>query len=120
MVTGVTAALESGRYSGVMVDSLSDLFYGGTEYSRDTARLSLFCRELAFSALTKGTLVAVANGIRYNPVTNTTAAQGFDHTAAYIHTRISLSRNGERWLAVDLETRVRAEFAIGPAGIVDI
>lgn len=120
VVAGVTAALESGRYSAVFVDSLSDLFYGGTEFSRDTARLSLFCRELAYSALTRGTLVAVTNGVRYNPDTNTTSAQGSDHTAAYIHTRISLSRNGERWLAIDLDSHDRAEFVIGPAGIVDI
>jgi DNA repair protein RadA len=120
VVADVTAALESGHYSAVLVDSLSDLFYGGTEFSRDTARLSLFCRELAYSALTRGILVAVANGIRYNPDTDTTSAQGFDYTAAYIHTRIRLSRNGERWLAVELDSHERAEFVIGPSGIVDI
>jgi len=64
--------------------------------------------------------VVVANGIRYNPDTDTTSAQGFDHTAAYIHTRVSLSRSGERWLATDLDSRDRTEFAIGPAGIVDV
>ena len=120
VVADVTAALESGRYSALLVDSLSDLFYGGTEFSKDTARLSLFCRELSFSALTRGTLVVVANGVRYNPDTNTTSAQGFDYTAAYIHTRVSLCRNGERWLATELDSRDRAEFAIGPAGIVDV
>jgi RecA/RadA recombinase len=120
VVAGVTTSLESGKYSGVFVDSLSDLFYGGIEYSRDTARLSLFCRELAHSALTRGVLIAVANGIRYNPETNTTSAQGADHTAAYIHTRISLSRNGDRWRAIDLDSYRRAEFVIGPSGIVDI
>jgi len=119
VVSSVTSALASGAYSAVMVDSLSDLFYGGSELSRDTGRLSLFCRELAFNALTGGTLIVVTNGVRYNPDTDTTSAQGFDHTAAYIHTRISLSRNGGRWLAIDLETRSRAEFAIGPGGIVD-
>jgi len=120
MAEGVVAALASGSYAGVLVDTLSELFYGAGALSRETARLSLLCRSLAYHALANGTLVAAANGVRYNPESNLTHAQGFEHTAAYIHTRISLRRNAGRWLAVDSGTNARAEFAVGPAGIVDI
>jgi DNA repair protein RadA len=119
VVSGLREALSAHRYPCVLIDSLSDLFYGGGEPSKDTARLSLLCRELAFNALVGGILVAAANGVRYNPDTNVTAPQGAEHTGAYIHKRISLSRNVDRWLAFDLESRGRAEFVIGPSGIAD-
>jgi RecA/RadA recombinase len=120
LISGAETALSSGRYSAILIDSLSDPFYGGNQLSRETSRLSLLCRRLAYFALSRGTLVAVANGVRYNPDTGSTYAQGIEHTAAYIHTRISLRRNADRWLAVDLGSHAKAEFAIGPAGIVDI
>jgi RecA/RadA recombinase len=120
VVAGVAGALVGGTYACVLVDSLSDLFYGGGELARDTARLSLFCRDLAWDALMKGIMVVVANGMSYNPTTGITSAQGSQYTAPYIHTRISLSRNGDRWMALDLESGSRVEFLIGPAGTGDL
>ncbi len=120
LVSSIDGALSSEGYSAVLVDSLSDPFYGGGSLPRETSRLSLFCRRLAFFALTKNALVVMTNGVRYNPDAGLTYPLGVEHTAAYIHTRVSLRRNGDRWLAVDLASRAKAEYAIGPAGIVDV
>jgi len=119
LAMNVELAVERDEYRYIFLDTLSDLFYGEYEVRRDLARLSLFCRRLSFLALRRDLLIAVSDGVRYNPLLNVVASLGYEYVAPYIHHRISLSRNGGEWMALNPDTGERAFFRITSGGTVD-
>lgn len=119
MVAEVRSAFRGHAYRYLMVDSLSDLFYAGGDMSRSLSFLSLFCRDLAFEAVANGTVVAVSNGVRYNPKAGTTVPLGDEYIAPYIHGRVWLSRSGAELFALRPEIGAKAAFRIGLQGVKD-
>lgn len=99
----------------LMIDTLSDPFYEGSDPSL-RYKLGLLCRNISLTCIERELLAIVTNGVRYHGILE---PLGSEYTEPYVHFRIFINRDelGNGYAILE-ETNMKVRYEIGGGGII--